>query len=106
MTEFFPIECSDNLHAIGLLVKSRRLQTKQRQKDLARALGVSERSLRKIESGDPSVELRSFMLVLGHLGLTGEVFRSLEQLASSSQFQVHDPRAAVRVRLPKPKGEF
>ncbi|TWC13202.1 MULTISPECIES: transcriptional regulator [unclassified Pseudomonas] len=105
MNEFFPIECADSLHAIGALVKSRRLQNRQRQKDLAASLTISERTVRKIEAGDPSVELRSFMLVLWQLGLTQEVFQSRQQIEASSLASVQAPRKA-RVRLAGAKGDF
>ncbi|UVL83719.1 transcriptional regulator [Pseudomonas sp. B21-028] len=105
MNEFFPIECADSLHAIGVLVKSRRLQSRQRQKDLAASLAVSERTVRKIEAGDPSVELRSFMLVLWQLGLTQEVFQSRQQIEASSLASVQAPHK-TRVRLAGAKGDF
>jgi DNA-binding XRE family transcriptional regulator len=105
MKSFFPLECTDNLYRIGLLVKSRRLQARLRQKDLALALSISEQTVRKIEGGDPVVEVRSFMMVLWHLGLTQEVFRSLDGIESSSQLQANDPRAPHRVRLAKPQSE-
>ncbi|MGH8386096.1 MAG: helix-turn-helix domain-containing protein [Pseudomonas sp.] len=105
MSDFFPIECADSLYSIGLLVKRRRLQHKQRQKDLALSLSMSERTLRKIEAGDPSVELRSFMLVLWHLGLTQEVFQNIQMAATTSN-EAFVPHSAQRVRLPKAKGDF
>lgn len=106
MSDFFPIECADRLHAIGLLVKSRRLQSRQRQKDLALSVSISERTLRKIEAGDASVELRSFMLVLWHLGLTVDIFQTIDTRELASRSPAHDVRLAQRVRLPRPKGEF
>ncbi|POA22383.1 transcriptional regulator [Pseudomonas sp. FW300-N1A1] len=106
MSEFFPIECADRLHAIGLLVKNRRLQNRQRQKDLALSVSISERTLRKIEAGDASVELRSFMLVLWHLGLTFDVFQTLDAHELASRTPAHDVRPAQRVRLPRSKGDF
>ncbi|UZE17720.1 transcriptional regulator [Pseudomonas sp. B21-054] len=105
MNEFFPIECADSLLAIGSLVKNRRLQNRQRQKDLAASLAISERTVRKIEAGDPSVELRSFMLVLWQLGLTQEVFQSRQQIEVSSLASAQASRNA-RVRLASAKGDF
>lgn len=105
MSDFFPLECADSLYAIGLMVRHRRLQLKQRQKDLAMSLSMSERTLRKIEAGDPSVELRSFMLVLWHLGLIREVFQNL-QLPANTLLETFESSSAKRVRLPKAKGDF
>lgn len=101
MTDYFPLECADSLLAIGVLVKQRRLQHKQRQKDLAHSLSMSERTVRKIEAGDASVELRSFMLVLWHLGLIDEVFHDFRQRNATLE-----PPASQRVRLPRLKGDF
>jgi len=44
-------------------------------------------------------------MVLWHLGLTQEVFRSLDGIESSSQLQANDPHAMHRVRLAKPQGD-
>ncbi|MCL6704980.1 transcriptional regulator [Pseudomonas sp. T1.Ur] len=105
MNNFFPIDCADNLQAIGSLVKSRRLGNRQRQKDLAASLAISERTVRKIEAGDPSVELRSFMLVLWQLGLTQEVFQSRQHIEALSVTSAQASRNA-RVRLASAKGDF
>lgn len=105
MSDFFPLECADGLHTIGLLVKQRRLQHKQRQKDLAASLSMSERTVRKIEAGDPTVELRSFMLVLWQLGLVQEVFQNL-QATPTSLLSTFDSSNARRVRLPKAREDF
>lgn len=105
MSDFFPLECADSLDAIGLMVRQRRLQHKQRQKDLAMSLSMSERTLRKIEAGDPSVELRSFMLVLWQLGLIQEVFQKFQN-PSTSLLETSESSSAKRVRLPKAKGDF
>jgi len=75
MTSIFPLACADRLEKIGLLVKTRRLERKIRQKDLAAQTGLSTTTLGKIESGTPSVEMRSYMTALWHLGLLDEAFQ-------------------------------
>lgn len=75
MTSIFPLACADRLEKIGLLVKTRRLEQKIRQKDLAAQTGLSTTTLGKIESGTPSVEIRSYMTALWHLGLLDDAFR-------------------------------
>lgn len=77
MTSFFPLDCSESLINIGLVVKKRRQERGLRQKDLAKRVGVSAGTLGKIEAGDPVVELRTFMLVLWHLGLLAEIFNDM-----------------------------
>lgn len=85
---------------------------RMRQADLRSAIGVSAHTLRKIESGSESVDLRAFMLVLWRLGLTDTVFCSLEGIEQSSLVTRYadegasiDSLASKRVRLPKPKPE-
>ncbi|MFB4393023.1 MULTISPECIES: helix-turn-helix domain-containing protein [unclassified Pseudomonas] len=62
---------------IGLLIKTRRLERKIRQKDLAEQTGLSTTTLGKIEAGAPNVEMRGYMTALWHLGLLDEAFQSL-----------------------------
>jgi len=69
--------CAAKLTNIGLLVKTRRLEQKIRQKDLAARTGLSTTTLGKIESGAPNVEMRSYMIALWHLGLLEDVFRDI-----------------------------
>lgn len=73
----FPLACAEQLVNIGLLIKTRRLERKIRQKDLADQTGLSVTTLGKIEAGVPSVEIRGYMTALWHLGLLNEVFRDL-----------------------------
>lgn len=77
MISFFPLDCSESLIKIGLMAKKRRQERGLRQKDLAKLVGVSAGTLGKIEAGDPVVELRTFMLVLWHLGLLSEIFNDM-----------------------------
>ncbi|TBU98691.1 XRE family transcriptional regulator [Stutzerimonas kirkiae] len=92
----FPLVCAEKLLATGLLVKSRRLLRKIRQKDLAGMTGLSVATLGKIEAGTPTVEIRAYLLVLWHLGLLDEVFK--ETLGSTSITQNPTEK---RVRLRK-----
>ncbi|MFJ5295072.1 transcriptional regulator [Pseudomonas sp. NPDC088368] len=112
MRQFFPVACADKLSKIGLLVKARRLALGVRQSDLKVTLGVSEHTLRKIETGSERVDLRSFMLVLWRLGITETVFASLDGMEKTSEItrftnegETHHNIATKRVRLPKPKPE-
>ncbi|MFT0868023.1 helix-turn-helix domain-containing protein [Pseudomonas sp. CAM1A] len=62
---------------MGLLIKARRLEQRIRQKDLAAQSGLSITTLGKIEAGTPSVEIRSYLIALWHLGLLDDVFKDL-----------------------------
>lgn len=112
MNAFFPVSCSDALSRIGLLVKARRLALGLRQSDLKQSLGVSEHTLRKIETGSENVDLRAFMLVLWRLGIDRAVFNTLESIEADSvptgYRPINTPPTALktrRVRLKKPKAE-
>lgn len=92
----FPLACTDKLLSIGLLIKTRRLQRKIRQKDLSALTGLSTSTLGKIEAGTPSVEMRAYMTVLWQLGLLDEVFQEKPRAPSFSL-----PFTEHRVRLRK-----
>lgn len=89
----FPLACADRLMKIGLLAKTRRLERKIRQKDLAAQSGLSITTLAKIEAGKPTVEMRSYMIALWHLGLLNEVFQDVPMSSPQSFATEH------RVRL-------
>ncbi|HDS1733353.1 helix-turn-helix domain-containing protein [Pseudomonas sp. BP8] len=112
MDDFFPVACADTLGKIGLLVKARRLSLGLRQADLKAAIGISAHTLRKIEGGSELVDLRSFMLVLWRLGLTEQVFASMQGIENTSEITryanhdgAHQSLASKRVRLAKAKPE-
>jgi len=83
MNEYFPVDCSATLQRIGLLAKSARLKQGIRQRDVVTRLGVSEKVIRRIERGDPSVSVRSLMLVLWNLGVMEKIFQSFEESPTS-----------------------
>lgn len=98
MKQFFPVDCSDTLRRIGLLVKATRLSQGIRQVDVISRLGVGEKQLRRIESGDPAVNVRDFMLVLWNLGLSDRIFHTLKD-DSISYTEMQNSTAGRRVRL-------
>lgn len=91
--QVFPLACADKLMKLGLLAKNRRLERKIRQKDLSAQSGVSVTTIAKIEAGTPTVEMRSYMLVLWYLGLLDEVFQDVPMTSPASFATEH------RVRL-------
>ncbi len=91
--KFFPLACSDRLMKIGLLAKTRRLERKIRQQDLAAQSGLSITTVAKIEAGIPTVEMRSYMIALWHLGLLDEVLQDVPMSSPASFATEH------RVRL-------
>ncbi|ALU62609.1 helix-turn-helix transcriptional regulator [Pseudomonas syringae pv. aptata] len=105
MKAFFPVQCTDTLLRIALLVKQTRLQQGIRQVDLAERLGISLRTFRRIEAGNAEgVSLRDFMLVVWGLGVSERLFQGLRD---DESFSVEQLEAAdrKRVRLPRHKPE-
>jgi transcriptional regulator with XRE-family HTH domain len=70
---FFPLECKEVLENIGLKIKEKRLDMHMRQLDVAERVGVSVSTVRKIEAGEPGVELGTLLHVLWRLGLLKDV---------------------------------
>lgn len=91
---FFPLECSELIESIGLIVKEKRLDTRLRQSDLAERVGISVSTVRKIEAGERGVEVGTLLHVLWQLGALSEVM-ALDR--SCAQTSGRPPR---RVRLP------
>lgn len=89
----FPLACADRLMKIGLLARTRRLEQKIRRKDLAAQTGLSLTTLGKIEAGAPTVEMRSYMIALWHLGVLDEAFQDVPMTSPASFATEH------RVRL-------
>ncbi|KGS13736.1 MULTISPECIES: helix-turn-helix domain-containing protein [Pseudomonas syringae group] len=105
MKAFFPVQCTDTLLRIALLVKQARLQQDVRQTDVVERLGISLRTLRRIEAGSADgVSLRDFMLVVWSLGVSERLFQGLRD---DESFTVEQLEAAdrKRVRLPRNKPE-
>lgn len=104
MPDYFPVDCSASLQRMGLLIKSARLEQGIRQQDVVTHLGVPEKVIRRIERGDPSVNVRSLMLVLWRLGLMEKVFCSFEGSPISFSELKEDTRGR-RVRQRRVKAE-
>lgn len=104
MSDYFPVDCSATLERIGLLAKAARLEQGIRQLDVVSRLGVPEKVVRRIERGDPSVSVKSLMLVLWNLGLMERVFRSFED-SPISFTELKEDTTGRRVRRLRSKAE-
>ncbi|HCN46091.1 MAG TPA: transcriptional regulator [Pseudomonas sp.] len=104
MNDYFPVDCSVTLQRVGLLVKAARLEQGIRQLDVVSRLGVPEKVIRRIERGDPSVSVKSLMLVLWNLGLMERIFRSFEDSPISFS-ELKDDTSGRRVRPRRSKAE-
>ncbi len=104
MMSFFPVDCSATLQRIGLLIKANRLAQNIRQLDVVSRLGVPEKVLRRIEKGDPSVNVGAWMLVLWNLGLMDQVFRPADE-TSISVLALKEDTTGRRARVRRAKAE-
>lgn len=104
MNEYFPVDCSATLQRIGLMAKAARLKQGIRQRDVVTRLGVPEKVIRCIERGDPSVSVRSLMLVLWNLGVMERIFQSFEE-NTVSFLALREDTSGRRVRPRRSKVE-
>ena len=78
MKDFLPVQCTEILHSISLLVKQARLDQGLRQIDLSERAGTSPRTVRRIEAGDANgVALGDFLMILWTLGISDRAFGGL-----------------------------
>lgn len=92
--DFFPLECTEVIESIALLVKEKRLGSHVRQSDLAERVGVSVSTIRKIEAGERGVELGTMLHVLWQLGALKDVVAVDRTQLQKSEL------TSRRVRLP------
>ncbi|GAB3370498.1 helix-turn-helix domain-containing protein [Azotobacter armeniacus] len=95
MEDFFPLECRKILENIGTRIRRKRLESRMRQADLARNIGVSAPTIGRIEAGDRKVETGTLLLVLWQLGLLDELIGKVPPPPAETTQR--------RVRLGKPK---
>ena len=72
----FPVE--EALPRIGASIRTARIRRRKTAADLARRLGVSLPTLRKLEAGDPGVALGTFLSALWLLELMPPVMEALD----------------------------
>ncbi|MFN9470915.1 helix-turn-helix transcriptional regulator [Acidovorax sp.] len=63
------------LHELGLRIRMARERRKISQERFAERMEVSRETLRRLEKGDPTIAMGSFMRALRVLGLEGDVDR-------------------------------
>lgn len=84
-------------------VRSRRAQLGLTQQDLADMAGVSERFVRFVEQGKPSVQLDSLTAVLDTLGLELRLSTRTSQAARALTDPASGPSAPGAVSAEKPQ---
>ena len=73
------------LKRLAAEVRARRASLRLTQRDLADMAGVSERFVRFVEQGKPSIQLDSLVAVLGTLGLELQVTGRASQASRVAQ---------------------
>lgn len=76
--------------AVGLAVRSERVAAELTQERLAEVAGIPERTLSRIESGDPHVELRQLVSLAEAMALT-----DLDLIARAHQILGRRPQADI-----------
>lgn len=103
MKDFLPVQCTDILHSIALLVRQARLEQGLRQIDLSERTGSSPRTVRRIEAGDANgVALGDFLMILWTLGISDRAFRGLSsELTPMLKSEAIIGKKRVRIRSTK-----
>lgn len=103
MKDFLPVQCTEILHSISLLVKQARLDQGLRQIDLSERAGTSPRTVRRIEAGDANgVALGDFLMILWTLGISDRAFGGLSaELTPALKSGETISKKRVRVRSMK-----
>jgi len=103
MKDFLPVQCTEIMHSVALLVKQARLEQGLRQIDLSERTGSSSRTVRRIEAGDANgVALGDFLMILWTLGISDRVFRGLSsELTSTLKSEETISKKRVRIRSMK-----
>ena len=105
MKDFLPVQCSEILHSISLLVKQARLEQGLRQIDLSEKAGSSPRTVRRIEAGNANgVALGDFLMILWTLGISDRAFRGLSAELTPA-LKSGDTVSKKRVRIRSIKAE-
>ncbi|MFU8848075.1 MAG: helix-turn-helix domain-containing protein [Opitutales bacterium] len=92
-----------NLEAIGLRLARERIRKGLTQAELAKEAGIGKRTLERLENGE-SVQLGSFIRVLGQLDLLGRLIALLPdpQPSPIQLFEgVEEPRRVYKQRKPE-----
>lgn len=105
MKDFLPVQCTEILHNVSLLVKQARLEQGLRQIDLSEKAGSSPRTVRRIEAGNANgVALGDFLMILWTLGISDRAFGGLSAELTPA-FKSGETISKKRVRIRSMKAE-
>lgn len=93
-----PFEARDALVEIGAGIRTARLRRRQTARDLAGRMGVSLRTLLKLERGDPGVAIGTFATALWALQMLAPVQDALRPEADRIAAALEANRAPRRAR--------
>src|ERR1700688_510688 len=73
-----PFPVAEMLPRLGAAIRTARIRRRKTAAELARRLGVSLPTLRKLEAGDPGVSLGTLVTALWLLDLSGQACAALD----------------------------
>ena len=94
-------EATDALKQMGRHLRVLRIDRKDRQSDFAARLGVSIPTLRKLEQGDPSVAIGTWVDAFWLLGRLDDLVKALAPKTSLFDQFEKQSQASTRKRAPK-----
>ena len=86
---------------VGAAIRTARIRRRKTAAELARRLGVSLPTLRKLEAGDPGVSLGTFVTALWLLDLSGQACAALDPANDRVGMTLDLARMPKRVRRTK-----
>jgi len=93
-----PYPVTAMLPRVGEAVRTARIRRRKTAADLARRLGVSLPTLRKLETGDPGVSLGTFLTALWLLDLSPVLMAALDPAKDEIGLTLEMARLPKRVR--------
>ena len=95
-------ETKDSILQMGQRLRQKRLQRNESQREFAARIGVSNRTLQRMEGGDCTIQLRHWAAALEILDRTGDLDQLL--IEEEDLFAKYDTVKPVRHRASKMKG--
>jgi transcriptional regulator with XRE-family HTH domain len=93
-----PYPVTELLPLVGEAIRTARIRRRKTAADLARRLGVSLPTLRKLETGDPGVSLGTFLTALWLLDLSPALMAALDPAKDEIGLTLEMARLPKRVR--------
>lgn len=93
-----PFPVAEMLPRLGAAIRTARIRRRKTAGDLARRLGVSLPTLRKLEAGDPGVSIGTFLAALWLLDLSSNLMEAIDPAQDEIGLTLDLARMPKRVR--------